>query len=71
MLYNKTIVDYRGSGYDVIIDQRINAASHLVLFCLLTGNSSKNEIKIKKSTPDAPQNAKMKVGSPDALVLEL
>ena len=32
-----------------------NAASHLGLFYLLTGNSSKNEIIMKK-TPDAPKN---------------
>ena len=32
-----------------------NAASHLGLFCLLIGNSSKNELKWK-ITPDAPKN---------------
>ena len=32
------------------------AASHLGLFCLLGGISSKNEIKKNKITPDTPQN---------------
>ena len=33
-----------------------NAASHLGLFSLLTRFSLKNEIKMKRNTPDAPKN---------------
>ena len=34
-----------------------NAASHLGLFCLLTGISSENKIKMKKkNTPDVPKS---------------